>query len=141
MQIINSITALIFSLICPGAGQMFYGSFTKAIIFSFIFVFGKIVILPLLIRIFKIRETQKILKFAYAFNIFYICVIILSILDAVFFGFSLKIGPSIKKIVFISVYCIAILAIYFNLKRYQVLFMYLFSSNKELFNILNPKGR
>ncbi len=141
MQIVNSLIALLFSLICPGAGQMFYGDFVKVIIFSFIFVFGKIVVLPLLIRIFRITKPEKILKFAYVFNIFYICVIVLSIIDAVFFTFRLEVVLNIKKIIFVSIYCVVILTVYINLKRYQALFMYLFSSNRELFNILNPKER
>jgi len=120
---------------------MFYGGFLKATIFSFIFIFGKIVLLPLLVRIFKIKTTQKILKLTYSFNIFYVCVIILSILDSVFFASKLQVGLSVQKIIFISIYCVAILTIYFNLKKRQALFTYLFSSNKELFSILNPKKR
>ncbi|MBT3393417.1 MAG: hypothetical protein HOF38_03875 [Elusimicrobiaceae bacterium] len=141
MQTINILIAFLFSLICPGAGQMFYGGFLKATIFSFIFIFGKIVLLPLLVRIFKIKTTQKILKLTYSFNIFYVCVIILSILDSVFFASKLQVGLSVQKIIFISIYCVAILTIYFNLKKRQALFTYLFSSNKELFSILNPKKR
>jgi hypothetical protein len=87
---IESLTALIFSLIAPGSGQVFNGQYFKAGFFAFIFIFGRCVILPLIIRIFKFKDDISALKLIYIFNIIYPILIIISAVDAAYFATNIS---------------------------------------------------
>jgi hypothetical protein len=83
---IEGLTALIFSLIAPGSGQVFNEQYFKAGFFAFIFVFGRYVILPLIIRVLKFKDDVSALKIIYVFNIVYPILIIISAVDAAYFA-------------------------------------------------------
>ncbi|MDR1123863.1 MAG: hypothetical protein LBL61_04550 [Elusimicrobiota bacterium] len=81
---ISSIAALILSLATPGSGQVFNGQYGKAAVFGCIFVFGRYVFLPLLLRIIAFKNDVNSLRLIYIFNIIYPVVIILSAVDAAY---------------------------------------------------------
>ncbi|MDR0953146.1 MAG: hypothetical protein LBM71_03015 [Elusimicrobiota bacterium] len=84
----GALLAFIFSGAAPGAGQIFNGQYLKGAIIAIIYIFGRMVFLPLLIRFLNLKDETKILKFMYGFNIFYIVFLILAIIDAVYFGLN-----------------------------------------------------
>jgi hypothetical protein len=81
---IYSLAALILSLAAPGSGQVFNGQYGKAAAFGCIFVFGRYVFLPLLLRAFAFKTDINSLRLIYIFNIMYPVVIILSAVDAAY---------------------------------------------------------
>lgn len=76
--------ALLFSLICPGAGQIFRGQFLLGILFGLLFCLGKSALLPLSLRVCKVTKLRQTLQFFYVCNWGYI-VLILGAALAVFF--------------------------------------------------------
>lgn len=74
--------AFLISLIAPGSGQLFNGQYFKAALILGFFIFGKTVLLPLLIRIINFKERVSMLKFIYRFNILYPIIMLLSAIDA-----------------------------------------------------------
>ena len=81
---IYAAAALILSLIAPGSGQIFNGQYAKGLVFAFIFVFGRYVLLPLALRILNYKDDLKNLKLIYIFNIIYPVLILLSAVDAAY---------------------------------------------------------
>ena len=75
---LSIIIAFVLSLIAPGMGQVFNGQYLFGFCLALFFVFGRAVILPLLIRIINV----KLLKFIYCFNILFTVFIIITALDA-----------------------------------------------------------
>jgi hypothetical protein len=79
--VIYSLVALILSLAAPGSGQIFNGQYGKAAVFGCIFVFGRYVFLPLLLRVIAFKNDINSLRLIYVFNIIYPVLIILSAVD------------------------------------------------------------
>jgi len=67
--------ALLFSLVAPGAGQIFIGKFMQGILFGFLFSLGKSALLPLCLRLFRVTKLKRMLQFVYLCNWGYIVLI------------------------------------------------------------------
>ncbi|WP_428053422.1 hypothetical protein [Candidatus Avelusimicrobium stercoris] len=83
----TSFFALVFSLVAPGAGQIFTGHYAEGIILGVAFALGKSVGLPLLLRVFKVSSLKRTLQFFYACNWCYILLIAYAVCSAVWHGF------------------------------------------------------
>ncbi|MBR4592445.1 MAG: hypothetical protein IKO35_04470 [Elusimicrobiaceae bacterium] len=79
--------ALIFSLIAPGAGHILTGHFAQGILLGGLFALGKSALLPLALRLFKVKELKRVLHFFYVCNCGYILLIFYAVISAVWYGF------------------------------------------------------
>lgn len=79
--------SFLFSLVCPGAGQIYAGDFTAGIIVGILFALGKSALLPLSIRLFKVNDVLRALKFFYVCNWGYIILICGAAVGALWRGF------------------------------------------------------
>lgn len=77
----------LFSLVCPGAGQIYAGDFAAGLIISVFFALGKSALLPLAVRAFRVNEPFRALRFFYACNWCYILLIIGAAVGALWRGF------------------------------------------------------
>ena len=68
--------ALLFSLMAPGAGQIFIGKFWQGVLFGLLFSLGKSALLPLSLRLFKVTQLKRVLQFFYVCNWGYIVLIL-----------------------------------------------------------------
>lgn len=131
---ISIIYALILGLLTPGSAQIFNGQYLKGSLFVAFFLLGKSAFLPLLIRLFKFKDKQKILKFIYDFNILYAAFIIVAIIDGAI-G-SLKTEHSLK-ITFISL-LLAIFVINAAKQLRNKFIVYALSGRDDIFDFLYP---
>ncbi|HAM42554.1 MAG TPA: hypothetical protein DCP52_01780, partial [Elusimicrobia bacterium] len=83
----TSFFALVFSLVAPGAGQIFTGHYAEGAILGVAFALGKSVGLPLLLRVLKVESLKRTLQFFYACNWCYILLIVYAVCSAVWHGF------------------------------------------------------
>lgn len=79
--------SLLFSLVCPGAGQVYAGDYASGICIGFLFALGKSALLPLAVRIFHADDLPRALKLFYACNWFYILLILGAACGALWRGF------------------------------------------------------
>lgn len=79
--------ALLFSLMAPGAGQIFTGHWAEGIALGLFFAFGKSVLLPLVLRLFKVESLKHTLQIFYVCNWCYIGLIAYAVCAAVWHGF------------------------------------------------------
>lgn len=83
----TEILCFLFSLVCPGAGQIYAGDFTAGIIIGALFALGKSALLPVAVRVLNVNEPVRALKLFYACNWFYILLIIGAAVGALWRGF------------------------------------------------------
>ena len=76
--------AILFSLMAPGAGQIFVGEFTLGVLYGALFSLGKSALLPLCLRLFKITTLKRTLQFFYVCNWGYILLIFYATASAFF---------------------------------------------------------
>ncbi len=81
-----SIFAVFFSLLAPGAGAVFNAQYLKGLVFILLFCLGKSFFLPLFLRFFARANLVRGLKIIYIFNIVYISIIAISIIDSALFA-------------------------------------------------------
>ena len=74
--------ALLFSLMAPGAGQIFIGKFWQGILFGLLFALGKSALLPLSLRVCKVTQLKQMLQFFYVCNWGYIVLILVAAFSA-----------------------------------------------------------
>ena len=67
--------ALLVSLIAPGAGQILIGKFAQGILIGLLFALGKSAFLPLCLRVFRVTQLKRMLRFVYVCNWGYIFLI------------------------------------------------------------------
>ncbi|MDR1684611.1 MAG: hypothetical protein LBR90_04030 [Elusimicrobiota bacterium] len=82
------ILALLLSLISAGAGQIYNGQYLKGAVFAGLFILGRSVLLPLLIRLFNFKDDINFLKLIYVFNIIYPLLTLAAAVDAAYFAFN-----------------------------------------------------
>ena len=71
----------------PGAGQIFAGHYGEGIVLGLLFALGKSVLLPLVLRVFKVKSLKRTLQIFYACNWCYILLISYAVCSAVWHGF------------------------------------------------------
>lgn len=79
--------SVLFSFICPGAGQIYTGDYALGIGIGLLFVLGKSALLPLSFRVFKVNDLLRALKLFYVCNWFYILLIFTAAAGALWRGF------------------------------------------------------
>lgn len=84
----NGIWAFLISLVAPGAGQIFNGQYVLGVLLGGMFALGKTALLPLLIRLLKIRTEVAALKLVYWFNWAYGLCVLFAIFQAAVVGFE-----------------------------------------------------
>ncbi len=131
---ISVIYALILGLLTPGSAQIFNGQYLKGSLFIAFFLLGKSAILPLLIRLFKFQDKQKILKFIYDFNIFYAAFIIVAVIDG-FIG-AFKTEHSLKMTIISLVLAILVINAAKQLRNKFIVFA--LSGRDDIFDFLYP---
>ncbi len=77
-----SFVSLLFSLMAPGAGQIFIGRFAEGLLYGVLFSLGKSAFLPLSLRLFRVTTLKRTLQFFYVCNWGYIVLILGSALAA-----------------------------------------------------------
>ena len=131
---ISIIYALILGLLVPGSAQIFNGQYLKGSLFIAFFLLGKSAILPLLIRLFKFKEKQKLLKFIYDFNIVYAAFIIVSVIDGFLGAFKAEHSLKIFLVSLVLVFCVITTA-----KQLKNRFIvYALSGRNDIFKYLYP---
>lgn len=133
---ISTITALILSLIAPGSGQIFNGHFLKGFCIAVLFMFGRTVILPLLIRIFNFGKI-KTLKLIYAFNIIYPILIIIAAIDAVLNAW--KMPHTLTAAAYSFVLALVIISVYHGLKNSFII--YAMSGREDVAQYIIPSKK
>lgn len=83
-----ALTALVFSLIAPGAGHILQGYYAEGMVIGALFGFGKSVLLPLVLRVFRVTTLKRTLQLLYLFNWGYILLILYAALSSFWRGFS-----------------------------------------------------
>lgn len=78
---------LVFSLIFPGAGQIYAGDYAPGVIIGLLFALGKSALLPLSFRAFKVNGLPRALTFFYVCNCGYIALICVAAAGALWRGF------------------------------------------------------
>ena len=126
--------ALILGLLTPGSAQIFNGQYLKGSLMVAFFLLGKSAFLPLLIRLFKFKDKQKILKFIYDFNILYAAFIIVAIIDGVVGSFKMEHS---LKITLISLF-LAIFVINAAKQLRNKFIVYALSGRDDIFDFLYP---
>ena len=79
-----AVLAILFSLMTPGAGQIFAGKFAQGILFGALYALGKSALLPLSLRVFKVTKLKRTLQFFYVCNLGYIFLILYATASAFF---------------------------------------------------------
>jgi hypothetical protein len=74
--------AFVLSVTAPGSGQIFNGDILLGCVILFFFIFGRTVILPLMARFLFIKKKIAFLRLIYFFNILYVVVLIIAVLNA-----------------------------------------------------------
>ena len=133
-MIIILIYALVLGLLVPGSAQIFNGQYLKGSLLVAFFLLGKSALLPLLIRLFKIKEKQKILKFIYNFNIFFLAFILVTVLDGVLGAFRGE--HTIKETIIAIVLTILVLNAAKQLRNKFI--VYALSGREDIFEYLYP---
>lgn len=87
----NGFLALLLSMIAPGSGQIFNGDYWLGAALGVMFSLGKTALLPLMVRAFKVRSEEGILKLFYWFNWLYSLCVLFAIVQATACGFSVSI--------------------------------------------------
>lgn len=82
--------SLILSLVCPGAGQIYAGDYAIGVVIGVLFALGKSTLLPLALRIFKVNDLPRALRFFYACNWGYIALILGASAGAFWRGFYVR---------------------------------------------------
>lgn len=82
--------SLLFSLVCPGAGQIYAGDYATGIIIGLLFALGKSALLPLSFRVFNVNDLPRALKLFYVCNWFYILLILGAAAGALWRGFYVR---------------------------------------------------
>ena len=111
------LSALLFSLIAPGAGHILTGHYTQGIMLGILFALGKSACLPLALRVGKVTTLKRTLQFFYVCNISYILLIAYAVLSAIWFGFAAQKMYFLHAIIF----AFAIILVY---KRTQNKFIF-----------------
>ena len=83
-----ALLAVLFSLIAPGAGHALTGDWTQSVVLGGVFALGKTTLLPLSLRMFRVRTVRRTLQFVYVCNWCYIALIFYAVVSA--FGCGLK---------------------------------------------------
>lgn len=81
---------LFFSLIFPGAGQIYAGDYAAGVIIGLLFALGKSALLPLSFRVFKVNDLPRALAFFYVCNCGYIALICGAAAGALWRGFQVS---------------------------------------------------
>lgn len=84
----NGIWAFLISLVAPGAGQIFNGQYGLGVLLGGMFALGKTALLPLLVRLLKIRTEVAALRLVYWFNWAYGLCVLFAIFQAAVVGFE-----------------------------------------------------
>jgi len=132
-----TISALILSLIVPGTGQIFNGSYILGSALALIFIFARPVILPLCIRFANFEDEPSLLKFIYVFNILFAVFIIITALDA-----ALGASSCAKASLLQAFYCLMLALILTGAGRAlkSEFFVFTLSGRKGLYSyIFTPK--
>lgn len=129
------IYASILALLVPGSAQIFNGEYLKGSLLVVFFLLGKSALLPLLIRAFKFKDKQKLLKFIYDFNIFYAAFIIIAVLDGIIGAFKTQ-EHSLKITLICLVLVIAVLNAAKQLRNKFI--VYALSGRDDIFKYLYP---
>ncbi len=87
----NGFIALILNMVAPGAGQIFNGDYWLGAALGILFALGKTALLPLMVRAFKVRSEEAILKLFYWFNWFYSLCVLFAIVQGTARGFSVTV--------------------------------------------------
>ena len=131
---ISVLYALILGFLVPGSAQVFNGQYLKGGLFVAFFLLGKSAILPLLIRLFKFKEKQKLLKFIYDFNIVYVAFIIVAVIDGFLGAFKAEHSLKIFLVSLVLVFCVITTA-----KQLKNKFIvYALSGRDDIFDYLYP---
>ena len=101
------------------------------------FLLGKSALLPLLIRLFKFKEQQKLLKFIYDFNIVYAAFIIVAVIDG--FCGAFKAQHSVKITIISLVLALLVLNAAKQLRNKFI--VYALSGREDIFNYLYPPAK
>lgn len=96
----NALFALFFSLLAPGAGHVFMGNFAEGICIGLLFALWKSALLPLGIRVLRITELEKLLKYFYVCNWLYILLVCYAVFSAFWRGFWCESGHFLYAILF-----------------------------------------
>lgn len=83
----SAFLALLFSLVAPGAGHIFIGSYVEGFVLGGLFVVGKSALLPLALRAFKITDLKRTLQFFYVCNWVYMVLILYAAASSLWRGF------------------------------------------------------
>ncbi len=102
--------SLLFSLVCPGAGQIYAGDYGAGVIIGALFALGKSALLPLSFRVFKVNDLPRALRFFYACNWCYIVLICGASLGAFWRGWNTK----DTHFLYAFLFAVAIIAAYKN---------------------------
>lgn len=84
----SGIAALFLSMVAPGAGQIFNGDYGLGALLGCIFALGKTAVLPLSVRVFRIKTEEGVLNLFYWFNWGYSLCVLFAIVQAAVRGFS-----------------------------------------------------
>lgn len=79
--------SFLFSLVCPGAGQIYAGDYAAGVVIGLLFALGKSALLPLAIRAFKVNDLPRALRFFYVCNWCYIMLVFGAAAAALWRGF------------------------------------------------------
>ena len=82
--------SVLFSLIFPGAGQIYTGDYALGIGIGLLFALGKSAVLPLSLRVLKVNDLVRALKFFYVCNWCYIVLILGAAAGALWRGFYVR---------------------------------------------------
>lgn len=74
--------AVLFSLVAPGAGNIFAGDYAQGAVLGLLFVLGRSGLLPLALRAFKVQTFKGVLQAFYTCNCFYITLIFYAIVSS-----------------------------------------------------------
>ena len=74
--------AVFFSLIAPGAGHIFAGDYTQGVVLGLLFVLGRSGLLPLALRVLKVKTLKGVLQAFYSCNCFYITLIFYALISS-----------------------------------------------------------
>lgn len=108
-----ALLAVLFSLIAPGAGHALTGDWTQAVVLGGVFALGKTTLLPLSLRMFRVRTVKRTLQVFYVCNWCYIALIFYALTSA-FWG-----GLKAQEIYFLHacLFAVAIVLVQKNTKN------------------------